>query len=120
MTDPDYLNPRWHVDGMNVTHDDLPGVICTFGPDADPERNARGTHGSIYAPFARAWLAAQPKPDPIAGARISVALRCGTTVDGVFEYVERYGLTDSNAHDWRIGRIVVSVPDIIEWHEVTE
>ena len=122
----DYTNDRWHVDGLTVTHDDFPGLRWPMRDRADAERwESRDKNYWALAHFARAWLAAQPKPVLKAGMRIVATLRGGAVVTGEVVSVTECG-------DWTMVKIGAAVncyidvkpkyeaaSDITEWHEVT-
>ena len=126
MSTADYTNDRWHVDGMTVTNEDMPGYQVRFANPAQVEfyRNTFGGNMS-YSHFARAWLAAQPKPVPEVGMRIEATLRGGAVVAGKVVGV----ITDSNWTAVYIGPGVTcyiddrpehaDAADITDWHEVT-
>ena len=119
----DYTNDRWHVHGAWVTHDDLPYLTYHFDTRGDAEHravfgSAPGTH------FARAWLAAQPKPTIKAGMRIEATLRGGAVVSGVVDSVSQLttcsGIIIGGVRLFlETGPESVYQLDILTWHEVT-
>ena len=121
----DYTNDRWHVDGLTVTHEDLPGMRFEFGRNPSAERNAKDDPVSIWTHAARAWLAAQPKPTIKVGMRIEATLRGGAVVTGEVARVNEC----VNLTMVEIGSGITcytdvkhesdDAMDITEWHEVT-
>ena len=123
----DYTNDRWHVNRTTVTHDDFPGMSWNFCSETEARGLSRGSGESTSARshFARAWLAAQPKPTIKVGMRIEATLRNGTVVTG--------GVTGISAYsDWTMVHIGPGIAcyadvdpkyegygDITDWHEVT-
>ena len=118
----DYTNPRWHVEGPNVTHEDIPGMIWVIHDRTDGEYWAsRAGNVWMHAHAARAWLAAQPKPLPKVGMRIEATLRGGAVVTGE--------VTEASNQFLYIGYILMfrdfGLPanthpyDVMSWHEVT-
>ena len=119
----DYTNPRWHVHGAEVTHDDFPRFTWQFGSREGAERQAaRGSAPDSH--FACAWLAAQPKPVPEEGMRIEATLRGGAVVSGLVTNTASKG----ESLQVHIGGLVIWAlsaksmgeqgTDILTWHEV--
>ena len=121
----DYKNDRWHVDGAIVRHDDFPGYAQAFTNEALTSEWAAGAGGNPREHFARAWLAAQPKPTIEVGMRIEATLRGGAVVTGEVATVTDCG----NWTTVYVGPGVVcyadarvgpkDARDITAWHEVT-
>ena len=122
----DYTNPRWHVEGPNVTHEDIPGMIWVIHDRTYGEHWAsRDGNVWVLAHAARAWLAAQPKPTIKKGMRIEATLRGGAVLTGEVTRVTDYS-------NWAVVQIGGGVTcyadvkhyaddamDITAWHEVT-
>jgi len=121
----DYTNERWHVDGLTVTHDDMPGMKWDLALKDNADGHASQPPNSSWTHAARAWLAAQPKPMPKVGMRIEATLRGGAVVTGeVARALE--------CDDWTMVKIGPGVncyvdvkagpedaSDVTAWHEVT-
>ena len=124
MTDDDYTNPRWHVDGLTVTHEDMPGMKWNLALKDNAEGHASQPPNSSWTHAARAWLAAQPKPVPEVGMRIEATLRGGAVVTGVVDSVSQ--LATCSVVVLGGARFFLETDpesvyqlDILSWHEVT-
>ena len=120
----DYTNPRWHVRGAEVTHDDFPRFTWQFGSREGAERQAaRGSAPDSH--FACAWLAAHPKPVPEVGMRIEATLRGGAVVSGRVTSTAPMGksleVMVGGLCLWALSAKSIGEQgtDITDWHEVT-
>jgi len=126
MSAADYTNDRWHVNRTTVTHDDFPGMSWNFCSETEARGLSRGSGESTSARshFARAWLAAQPKPAIKVGMRIEATLRGGAVVTGVVDSVSQ--LATCSVVVLGGARFFLETDpesvyqlDILSWHEVT-
>jgi len=124
MSAADYTNDRWHVDGLTVTHEDMPGMAWNLALKDNANVDASRPPNSAWTHASRAWLAAQPKPTIKVGMRIEATLRGGAVVTGeVTSVIECVNLTmvhigpgvtcyaDVTRHE--------AASDITKWHEAT-
>ena len=123
MTDDDYTNPRWNVDGLTVTHNDFPGMKWNLALKDNAKGHASQPPNSSWTHAARAWIAAQPKPVPELGMTIHAELRGGATISGrVTEVSPReVGYTDIIVSGVNLfidhGVGADSLIDVVKWHE---